>query len=888
MHERAKIKEDKTPVGKARRRKPTTHQRLRLEKAKALKRKGALTKKKREAAKKQKPGETDPEKMVQIVPHLPELKKNTLSKPPKPPAKFRKRQIHKSWLPTHLWHAKRASMTEPKYPLWRFAIPLTPREKCFRSTHRSAAMRGCVAWDMSYMGTLGLEGAEASLLGALRSVGVEEAMLSGKAGVKWRKGTRSWQGWIRQRDPDHRWIAPVTVVWCAEEEEETVGEGVVPKPKKRAKRKMLLRVHPSALLRVWDEILKVSKMQRPQTMVEDLRFEIGSIEIAGPGSTEALIGALHPVLDMNASAESYPQKFQTIMEASAAPPRDHEWIDIETPQKLWTQLASLTNPSTLPANALLAFNITDPRLHHPPRTIALPEHNAANEILLPYLASWPPDQTQPPADIFNRTKRLTASRLLASQKSINRRKAAALPGEYPDPMPKDPQVPIVLLTSRPAPPNSSSQGTWTLFLPWDCVLPVWYSLMHYPLAIGGTPRFGCLQEKQQIAFEQGNLWFPGDFPGTEAGWDWEIRNREVGKSEWDRQPKGKRTEWSSIDLGDGRKGEIGKGWACDWERLMLGKEAAEASDAAMAKDVAEEGLASQPNDQPRERGTATDPPTDGQLASQTSKKQKIPPYEIHHFPRPVIRSLVTNPTISIPSTALTPIYLHLLATGHPQRCARIYRLPTTNRLSRSRWLSLASSTSPGSGQTPAKRKDSKAKPPFPSTAAVQNDTDPSHQRIQALAASLLTPIRDADGQCPKPGNPTYPLVPDEEDLIGFITSANYDLGTGHCGAIGNVFVTKALSFDLQEKGIEGGDGVVEEGAKMKKTTKEKIKETNVEEDGNDKNTERTKPTSTKEKKDENKWKEKGKGKGKQEEKFLCIIRNAGQSFGRLARWQFAV
>lgn len=70
----------------------------------------------------------------------PRMRKNKLADPEKGTAKYRKRQIHKAWLPTHIYHAKRAHMPNPKDPLWRFAIPLTPTDKIHRPTHRAATL----------------------------------------------------------------------------------------------------------------------------------------------------------------------------------------------------------------------------------------------------------------------------------------------------------------------------------------------------------------------------------------------------------------------------------------------------------------------------------------------------------------------------------------------------------------------------------------------------------------------------------------------------------------------------------------------------------------------------------------------------------------------------
>ena len=694
------MKDDNTPTVTARRRKLTPHQRLRLGKAKELQKLGALTKKKRDESKKQKPGETDPEKMVSIAPRLPKLPKDTLSKPEKAPAKFRKRQIHKAWLPTHLYHAKRAHMTPPKEPLWRFAIPLSPTDKCYRSTHRAASMRGCLAWDTSYMSTIGIEGVEASLLGLLRSVGVEEKMLIGKGAAKWRRGTRSWEGWMRERDGEKRWIAPVAVVWCLDEsatedgsgstrvndaalpddakkpneggmesgasQEDVVMEKIADIPKRAAnqqqkpKRKLLLRVHPSAFLQVWNEVLKVAKIQRPPAMVEDLRFEIGSIEITGPGSTEALIGVLRPV-----------QATQSSKATTGETGPEDDWVDMETPDNIWPKLAAVTNPASLPVNAMLSFNISDPRLHHPPRTVQLPNPSTNTDALTGLLSSWPPDHTQKSPELFDRTRRLTSSRLLASQKAINRRKGDALPGAYPESSPKDPKIPILLVASRSS--TVSGQGTWTLLLPWGCVLPVWYSLMHYPLSSGGNPRFGGLEQKRQIAFEQGVPWFPGDYPGTETGLGWEVMERERNKQNWEKRPKGRRIEYNSIDLGHGKKGEVGMGWACDWERLFQGPPPSSSQDADNTQKATSADDEEATSPKPKDPSTTAPQPPNLPLA-------------IHHLPTPY-----TYPG-PIPPTALAPIHLSLLTTGHPTRAARIYRLPTTSPALRSKWLALTKTT----------------------------------------------------------------------------------------------------------------------------------------------------------------------------------------------------
>ena len=812
------MKDDNTPIVSARRRKPTPHMRLRLETAKKLQKLGALAKKKRAESKEQKVGETD--LGVPAAPRPSKAKKNALAKPVKPVSRFRKRQIHKSWLPTHLYHAKRAHMTPPKEPLWRFAIPFTPTDKCYRATHRAGSDRGCVAWDTSYMSTIGVEGVEVSLLGLLKGLGVEENMLAGKREAKWIRGLRGWEGWIRDRGGEKNWIAKVSVVWCVQDTKEV--ESVQNVSGKKPKRRLFIRVHPSAFLQVWNETLKVSKIQRPMVMVEDLRFEIGSIEITGPGSTETLISALQPV---------------------AAPGNNPPNAD--APEGIWPNLVAITNPACLPANALLGFDITDPRLHYPPRTLKHRSSSNAEELLLHMLSAWPPDTTQPPPNIFSPPARFEASRLLPSQKSINRRKGAALPGAYPDPLSRDPQIPVLLQASRSS-STSANQGSWTVLLPWKCVLPVWYSIMHYPISSGGNPRFGGLREKRQIAFEQSVPWFPGDFPGTKAGWDWECMEREKRKVEWEKRPKGKRVAWESVDLGDGRKGEEGRGWACDWERLFEGPPLPTPDDAGKTEPPAAKLPAT---------SSASNPP----LASLSTP----PPVKITHIPSPATSNLLTSsPSNTISPTALTTISLTLLTRGTPTPCTRIYRLPTTNPALRARWLGLISSKSKNKNDNNTKnnnRKQSLSNPP---------ENAPDHVRASYLASSLLTPTNHTEGPM-RAGDEQYPTVPDEADLIGFVTTGNFNLGKGRSTAIGNIGLARIVTRNPRASG--GGSGVEGGGGGQGKQGVSRG-------DG--------KQGQNGEQKDD--WEKGGKKVGLSlatEDKF-CILREAGQGLGRLARWDF--
>jgi ribonuclease P/MRP protein subunit POP1 len=769
LHNRAtrEMKEDNTPTIDTSKRKPgSSRARIRAETAKRL---GILAAKKRL----QKSG-TAPRGLETRVPR-PKIRKNLLNDPPKPISKFRKRQIHKTWLPTHMWHAKRATMTEPKKPLWRFAVPITSTEKSYRPTHRSGGARGAVAWDMSYMSTIGLEGPVESLENVLKAVGILDPALWEGKGEKWMTGKRSWAGWLTRENKDKRvQIGPSTVIWCSSEQDSTNEAGHM--AKKKSLRRVFVRVHPAVFLEAWTELLRLSKMQRPAVHVEDLRFEIGSISITGPGSTEALIGILHPYHQADAQ---------------------------ESHAKAFSSLAGVTNPGSLPANSVLAFSIMDPRLRYPPRPTKLPNPNdeEANFALLEMLSTWPADESSPSSTLFDRNARFKATRLPA-QKSINRRKGDAKPGGYPSIVPTDPPIPIMLLTSRTV-SSAATQGTWTLLAPWKCILPIWYGLVHYPLSSGGNPRFGGLDELRQIHFEHGVPWFPADYPGTNAGFAWEAEEQNKRKAEWDRRPKGKRIEWDSLDLGAGRKGEIGRGWACDFERLCGVTPLLESTSA-----------------------TSTTQDTESSKAHPGKDNVQSP---IQHLTKDTFTHLLSASDGELPqSSKVATVRITLINRGIATPCARIYRLPqalaskepstvsSPPATTRQEWLDLLPATSNSKSLPNPKSKAAKNVGRIPLNVPVP-------QRVRLLAQSLLQnpPLSYPAG---KSGD-GHPLVPGEEELIGFVTTGEFNLAEGKGVAIGTVAVAKV---------IEGLRGEKKKGSK---------------------------------------------------EGRLCIVRNAGENIGRLARWE---
>lgn len=272
---------------------------------------------------------------------------------------------------------------------------------------------------------------------------------------------------------------------------------------------------------------------------------------------------------------------------------------------------------------------------------------------------------------------------------------------------------------------------------------------------------GGLKQQQQLAFEAGEAWFPGDFPGTRAGWEWGQREAEKSRRDWERRPKGRRPEFDNISLGDGRpKGEIGHGWACDWERLIKGPKHDDATT------------------------TATDG-NSGKLPTESKEAEKnefstpiIPPFNLHNArlpPADTYQNLSKLDKTSVDVSTLATVYISLATRGTPTPRARIYRLPTDPAL-RQKWLDLGSARIDKSGQ-PKLPKDG-------------NVTTKSEEARRLLARALIS---SGDGE-----PDSEPLdVPTEDDLIGFVTTGNYNLSEGKGTGIGSIQLSKVLAPNVK-------------------------------------------------------------------------------------------
>ncbi|KAK5626788.1 hypothetical protein RRF57_002503 [Xylaria bambusicola] len=809
LHKRAKqeMAEDNTPTVNSRTRKPkTSRARLRAETARKL---GILAK--REQLLKIKKNLGPDSDAIATRAARPKIRRNEVNDLPITAPRFKKRQANKTWLPTHLWHAKRARMTLPSEPLWGFSIPLTPTQKNYRPTHRAQWEKGAIAWDMSYMSTIGVFGKENIVQNILKDVGLTQESLWNERGSRWRSGAVHWTGNLSKKIKNAVCvIGPATIIWDPP-------RAIVDTKANSTSRQIFIRIHPSTFVETFNELLRLIKAYKPQPYLQDLRHEVGSIDITGPDATEALLGILKA--SDSSSKQAHASKFESLL--------------------------GLRDPASLPLGSLLAFSIIDPRLKYPPQKVQPPPatDKQVQTHLLESLLAFRSDEILEPYQLFDRDIRFKASKL-PSQRSLNRRRRQSGPGTPLEPSIIDPPIPIILLATRNA-NGAGVPGTWTLLLPWKCVRPVWYCLMHFPLSTGGNPAFGGLDEIRQLSFERGQPWFPGDMPGTSAGNTWETRERRARLRTWDRKPKGKRVKWETLDLGAGRKGEVGVGWSCDYKTLF---------DLRNSSTEAE----TTPNDKDHEMADVPkvpEPDKEKPTVKRSNDNAGIEPLTddtITHTPKNIFNTFLSS---TQPSTSLTPhstvtVSIKLLGRGVVTSCARIYRLPQNTASSRTKISSQAEvpATQPPPSQLKLPsdlRSQWLAQHPSKSNtctkSAKQEDTTLTPEaRRQALAQSLMgTPpasFFSSAGSTKVSTNASsingHPLCPDAADLIGFVTTGAYNLRDGRGEAIGSITAAHVLH------------ALREENKRQKKCNKSEM------------------------------------GTAR-----LCVVRDAGMGVGWLARWE---
>ncbi|SCU96273.1 LAME_0F15654g1_1 [Lachancea meyersii CBS 8951] len=433
---------------------------------------------------------------------------NTAATKPTGRIKYMKRQKTFTWLPSHVWNAKRSHMLKR----WGYQIPWSPTQKCFKLTHRLgntvSASDGAMCCDSSYVGTMVLVAENVDYLKDLVS-----RLTHGRASLAKYRIYQNWFEGLIYIDNEVV-LGPGELLWVSLQ-------------------KCILRAHPAFYNNVFEWLAGLDK---DTLTVFDCRYSISSITLTGAKS----LNALSQVLRSTEPSHSYSQ---------------------------FKKFSYVTDIHLLPQKTMFAFDAIDPRHLSNPRRLEKVNVNSDDILELQFtfpqaeIASVLEKMSDPKEREQSYSNQQTFKQLAARRKKMldSMKRANSIPFEKG----ADPSFPIVIskLPKREA---------WLVLLPWFWQLPLWYQLNR----VSRVHHMG-LRQVQQLDYENSRLYFPDDFPFTQAGHDENsVSKKRVQEALWKRQPVGKRVNYTKIpDVHSEAPvmfpGEIGDPFCCDWRFLQV-------------------------------------------------------------------------------------------------------------------------------------------------------------------------------------------------------------------------------------------------------------------------------------------------------------------------------
>lgn len=543
---------------------------------------------------------------------------NSLAPMPRGKIKYMKRQKFFSWLPTHIWNAKRSHMIKR----WGYHLAWTPTQKCFRATHRiggnAATSDGALCMDSSFYGTMILTGPK-----------LQEAVeaLAGSQSIKKKyRFSKLWYECFAYNPNDSSIVlGPLELLW--------VNNDMV-----------ILRLHPAIYITVFQTL----RERFPSDLViQDCRYSLSSITLKGSRS----LAALSCVLRSSDHCRSFEQ-FQTV--------------------------SQIADPNTLPSKTIFAFNCIDPRHLSTPKSLRGTKAAPTVDDIINLQAQFPNEEVdQVISRLCDPQQRSESYKNQQTLKELAQRRSSLLNSDpaqgdkncIPFSAILDPSFPV-LIVRRP------KSEDWLLILPWFWLLPVWYQLNRIPRVY----HMG-LRQIQQLTYENRRLYFPDDFPFTAVGnAENSLYNREASNAKWNRKPPSKRLNFDKIPNLHSNQlpscaGEVGDYFSCDWRLLQILRNGIQYLK-LQGKDL--KICHPEKTTQFDENGARSiDFVNDiWELYKDISKDEEsdLPPLTL----TPPKKSNVKSPQQLITQTPLQviPISCEYLERGHPKDNARIYLIPT--------------------------------------------------------------------------------------------------------------------------------------------------------------------------------------------------------------------
>ncbi|EJS42086.1 pop1p [Saccharomyces arboricola H-6] len=594
---------------------------------------------------------------------------NELAPIPKGRIKYTKRQKHFTWLPTHIWNAKRSHMMKR----WGYQVAWAPTQKCFKLTHRlggdTCSSDGTLCLDSSHIGTMIVKDISNDTTGDfLKSI--IGKLTAGRASLKKYRQTQTlFQGLIYSfNENSSKPLGPCDLVWVQ-------------------KATVILRLHPSIYTEVFNNLLQYTE----KLTVQDCRYSLASVTLKGAKALESLASCLRSTKPCTSF-----EQFKSI--------------------------AKITDHDTLPQRFTFAFEAVDPRHLAAPKKLNGPQRKTFGfDDILSIHENYPQDEI---ITVLNKLCD-SESRTLSynnqnSLKGISLRRSKLLTAKpnhinkttVPFKEIEDPSIPLVIL-------RRSKTRDWVVMLPWFWLLPLWHQLNKVPRVyhIG-------LRQFQQIQYENEQLYFPDDYPFTQLGHvENSLYKREASKTKWDRKPMGKRINFEKVkDIHNTQlpayKGEIGDFFSSDWRFLQILKNGL---DYLQCDDKDLKLLDSEKTGQFNDQGVRNIGCLNDVLESCKDYEAKVKSTSLPakeempitlcklsrcQAPSPKVIGPNSSPlNLTSQPRCTIAVSCKLIERGHPKDNARIYQIPT-NHLEH--WLQLAKGV-----YRPNGRKDHDLKTPLP-------------------------------------------------------------------------------------------------------------------------------------------------------------------------------
>ncbi|XP_014772211.1 ribonucleases P/MRP protein subunit POP1 [Octopus bimaculoides] len=483
-------------------------------------------------------------------------------------ADYNRRKRKQVWLETHIWHAKRFHMTKK----WGYHLAKEPTCKTNRRTYNSI-MKYCLLQDVSFLCCIEVSGLQSEITLGFSHLS-SPATGPGIGAKCYLNGSREGSIVLYKYDQyPFDAIGLVTFFWKPVSTEDSISSQ---EPCDTAEseniRYLWLWCHPSCYTLLWQELIKV--FQNVISTPEDKIFETVTDKTSDTPKIKTSSKPHRATQTLNAtstkekvssklsngyssgSATNTSQVFlkslkdklvrfrltgpltlkvlgnaisvSSINKTSSDSPESPWWhsyfnsedclMSHETKMKLWQRLGEAYVPTELPQHWILGLTVMDPRFRLPHKKQRAEPSLEAHELDQSIEAS-PELSTSP---LWDEAIRTEIKKTKLSEQEFNKMISESLiPGYQLHLLDSSSRIPMLLI-QRPGiqslhQPCKSTFANPRLGNGCDIILPAGWGMAFWIALVYQGAQVGALSEAYRTSLEVGELYFPFDYPDTDAG-----------------------------------------------------------------------------------------------------------------------------------------------------------------------------------------------------------------------------------------------------------------------------------------------------------------------------------------------------------------------------------